>query len=366
MGELLNNLKNKIKALLPYQVGQLLSNKKNVIGLLVLGILVLAIPLGVNLLKYQQIVKSRATNPPIVFTGDNVKQMASGQWAVIDATKAISLELTSPLGPPGSPSASVSPTPTPVTHSVPYNLSYTCGNVSGDDALVTFSWSPNDTGVTPYGYTNRVNAIQDVWSPAECSDNSTSLCPDTGCDSGDIIGGPAGTKTSYTVMLVSGDTYGWAVQTIPNSGSFDRRHNAGSFKCDASGNVNQISPPDANADDQPRDPTVRCSSVSSSMVKAVFSWGAPVAGAAPTGYIVRVNNSKDVWCPVEPPDCDPGLTVCHGVNESYDYVKSVIGVASMQTYVKKGLTYALSIQTFDNAAAPNKSEKAFGPSFACQ
>lgn len=75
--------------------------KKNLINLLLLGILVLALPIGINLVRQQQILKSRAVADPIVFAGDNVEQKSDGTWVAKDPK--ISLELTSPLGPPASP-----------------------------------------------------------------------------------------------------------------------------------------------------------------------------------------------------------------------------------------------------------------------
>src|SRR3990172_4405966 len=82
--------------------------KKNLINLLLLGILVLALPLGVDLIRQQQIIKSRALAEPIVFAGDNVEQK-DGKW--IAKAPQISLEITSPLGPPASPRPSTSPSP---------------------------------------------------------------------------------------------------------------------------------------------------------------------------------------------------------------------------------------------------------------
>lgn len=71
--------------------------KKNLFNLLVLGILVLALPLGINLIRQQQILKSRAAVDPIVFTGDNVQKKADGSWVALKPQ--ITLTLTSPLGP---------------------------------------------------------------------------------------------------------------------------------------------------------------------------------------------------------------------------------------------------------------------------
>lgn len=90
-----------------------IKDKKNLITLLVLGILILAIPLGIKLISQQKIIQSRATNPPIVFKGVNVVQK-NGQWLALKPQ--ISLELTSALGAPGvssspSPSPSLAPSP---------------------------------------------------------------------------------------------------------------------------------------------------------------------------------------------------------------------------------------------------------------
>jgi len=93
-------------------------NKKNLINLLLLGILVLALPLGVDLIRKQQIIKSRAIADPIVFVGDNVEQK-DGKWIAKDPQ--ISLELTSPLGPPVSQVISPSPT-VPPSPSCSYKL----------------------------------------------------------------------------------------------------------------------------------------------------------------------------------------------------------------------------------------------------
>ncbi len=88
-------------------------NKKNLINLLVLGILILAIPLGVNL--RQQIIKSRAVEDPIKFTGDNVRQKTDGTW--VTKSSQISLELTSSFGPVGTamPAPTTAPTSVPTT-----------------------------------------------------------------------------------------------------------------------------------------------------------------------------------------------------------------------------------------------------------
>lgn len=82
--------------------------KKNLANLLILGILVLAVPVGIKILQQQQIIKSRATADPVVFTGDNVTQQ-DGKW--VAKKPQISLELISPLGPPPGSNPPVSPAP---------------------------------------------------------------------------------------------------------------------------------------------------------------------------------------------------------------------------------------------------------------
>ncbi|MBI4035997.1 hypothetical protein HY383_03530 [Candidatus Daviesbacteria bacterium] len=93
----------------------LFKNKKHLISFLLLGILILALPLGIKLLSQQKIIQSRAANSPIVFKGDNVAQRNS-QWVALKSK--ISLELTSSLGAPGAPATSSAlPIPTPASTS---------------------------------------------------------------------------------------------------------------------------------------------------------------------------------------------------------------------------------------------------------
>ncbi|OGE25555.1 hypothetical protein A3B42_00220 [Candidatus Daviesbacteria bacterium RIFCSPLOWO2_01_FULL_38_10] len=75
-------------------------NKKNIISLLVLAILAVAIPLGLNLARQQQTLKSSATEASITFSGDNA-ELRNNAWVVKDRTKPVTVTFTSPLGPPG-------------------------------------------------------------------------------------------------------------------------------------------------------------------------------------------------------------------------------------------------------------------------
>lgn len=82
-----------------------LLNKKNIITLLIVGIMLLVIPAGVRLISEQQVLKSRAAVDPLTFTGPDVS---------VDKTTTsnttVSVELRSPLGPP-VPNDTVTPTP---------------------------------------------------------------------------------------------------------------------------------------------------------------------------------------------------------------------------------------------------------------
>lgn len=84
-------------------------NKKNLGSVLLLGILILALPLLKNTLEKQKIIKSRATEDPIVFVADDNVSQKDGKW--IAKKPQVSLKLTSPLGPAGTaaPAPSVSP-----------------------------------------------------------------------------------------------------------------------------------------------------------------------------------------------------------------------------------------------------------------
>ncbi|MFA5933359.1 MAG: hypothetical protein WCV81_03815 [Microgenomates group bacterium] len=76
-------------------------NKKNIITLLIIGIMVLVIPVGVKLASEQQFLRSKAAADPITFTGDNV----SPDKRTTSST-ALTVELRSPLGPPAPESTS--------------------------------------------------------------------------------------------------------------------------------------------------------------------------------------------------------------------------------------------------------------------
>lgn len=75
-------------------------NRKNIITFLVIGILLLAIPLGLRLLQSQQILKSKAAATPITFQGINVTNQNGKQVFRLDdqGQPTVGLTLTSPFG----------------------------------------------------------------------------------------------------------------------------------------------------------------------------------------------------------------------------------------------------------------------------
>lgn len=75
---------------------QYFKSKKNLMTLVLIGILLLAIPVGITLLKQQQVIKSRATGDEIRFSGANVKCTGGN---CITTSPDVQIELTSPVWP---------------------------------------------------------------------------------------------------------------------------------------------------------------------------------------------------------------------------------------------------------------------------
>lgn len=87
-----------------------LATKKNIASLLVIGILVLAIPLGVRLIRYQQLVGIFAAEPSVNFVPPNV-ETREGKLVATSAT--IGVTLTPPWPPAASANPSVNPSASP-------------------------------------------------------------------------------------------------------------------------------------------------------------------------------------------------------------------------------------------------------------
>lgn len=92
-----------------------LLNKKNLLGLLVIGILVLVIPFGVKLVREQTALRSKASTDAVKFvTGESTGiECDSNGGNCRTTSETVELELTSPLGEPGSDNSGQNPTATP-------------------------------------------------------------------------------------------------------------------------------------------------------------------------------------------------------------------------------------------------------------
>jgi predicted negative regulator of RcsB-dependent stress response len=72
-----------------------LLTRKNIITILIIGIIILAIPVGVKLSQESQVFKSRAAADTITFSGTGVSTDKT-----TTTTPNVTVELKSPLGPP--------------------------------------------------------------------------------------------------------------------------------------------------------------------------------------------------------------------------------------------------------------------------
>lgn len=76
-----------------------LADKKNLLGILAVAILLVAVPFTVELVKQQQELRSQASSEPsLEFSGDGVNCDTQGKCTTTNDT--IQIDLHSPLGPP--------------------------------------------------------------------------------------------------------------------------------------------------------------------------------------------------------------------------------------------------------------------------
>lgn len=125
-------------------------NRKNLVSLLILGILVLALPIGITLLRQQQILRSKAAGEPITFSGAGVTQK-NGNW--VSTTPQVTIKLTSPLGPPGIPIPSTVPAASP---------SQAPSQVPSQAPIVSPPPVPHLVSFGEVSYTTSANGIQHV------------------------------------------------------------------------------------------------------------------------------------------------------------------------------------------------------------
>ena len=222
MGDFLENFKSDAKGLL--------RDKKNLINILVLGILILALPLGIDLIRRQQLLKSRAAAEPIVFAGANVAQRninGNMEWVILDATKGISLEFTSPLGPPAPPPTAPPPitpppvTPPPVTPppgQVPVPPTNPAASCPAPGTTASMSWT-GSSGASRYDVYAFDTAFPVDWQ-TPCGSGGRVLCRQV----------TSGTSFSFTTT--PGKSYQWFVFACNSSGCSS--DTGGSFTCTSS------------------------------------------------------------------------------------------------------------------------------------
>lgn len=146
LGEFLTNFKD--------EAIDLLRNKKNLVNLLILGVLVLGLPIGIKIIQEQQILRSRAAGDPIVFKGANVA-FRNNEWVALKPQ--ISLELLSPFetaagaassSNTSSNTSSSSPSPSPST-STTGSTGAGCSGNTCTDCIIN-----NRSDILPFYKTN--------------------------------------------------------------------------------------------------------------------------------------------------------------------------------------------------------------------
>lgn len=85
-------------------------NKRNLSNLILLLILVIGLPIGIGLVRQQQILRSRAAVDPIVFLAGQCVENRNGK--LVATCENVAIQLTSPLGPPATGSGTLDPCPT--------------------------------------------------------------------------------------------------------------------------------------------------------------------------------------------------------------------------------------------------------------
>lgn len=191
-----------------FQPENKLFSKKNILALVLVGILLLTIPFIVTYLKQTQILKSRAT-ADIIFEGEGVSGCDSGDCQTTSST--VSVRLQSPLGPP-APASSLCTTPgefNPTTCSQCVNGTWSreCTNYGNSDTNLT-AWcscaqkcvgKQSTFGDKPYNAINFPQCTPLISPTQPAATNTPSASPSPG--------GPTTTLTlSKTSGLINGET----------------------------------------------------------------------------------------------------------------------------------------------------------------
>lgn len=164
--------------------------KKNLIALLLAGITLLIIPVGIKLVREQQLLKTRATGEEITFVPKEGVVACNGTNCTTKET-TVDIALRSPFGPPGPPL----PTPTPTSPPVPQHF-ISLGNFTyvKDGQQKLNQSAVADDGHTVYTRECEITSSGVNWSGCNGADKwtKTSLSiPGTG---GKIIGYDAFTQ----------------------------------------------------------------------------------------------------------------------------------------------------------------------------
>lgn len=215
-------------------------NKKNLSNLLIMGILILAVPIGVTLIRQQQILKSRATNPPITFVEKpNVTtKNPDGSWKTTSTT--VSLLLSAPYPPASTSAQSSSQTVQSkdsqkdivsnlsnkligivyASHSCPGPENRFCGGDGNvwqdgcDENDVPFHWKVEDC---QNGCSN--GACSSAPAPVNACDppgTPDSGCVVTTCTTGPNAGQACATGHKYCVYRASGNYWGNCTKEVDN------------------------------------------------------------------------------------------------------------------------------------------------------
>ncbi len=128
-------------------------SRKNVISLLLVGILLLVIPASVKFLQEAQILKSRAGAEPITIVVPQSNIVCdTDQKDCVASTNSFLVEFRSPpeSGPAAPPAGTITPIPptaipptqAPAPGGVPQNLNAVCKTRTGNFVSAEFSWIP--------------------------------------------------------------------------------------------------------------------------------------------------------------------------------------------------------------------------------
>jgi hypothetical protein len=156
------------------EIKDFIKEKRNVINILVLAILVLALPLGVKLAQNTQILRSRAAGDPIQFIGGNIINLDGGKKAFklnSDGKAIVGLNLVSQMGAPRGAALHTSVESSKMMSIAKINL---VGNVHAEEQC-EYSEADGDFSAGCYRYLGGDPESHDSWEEG-CTDGSDPRC----------------------------------------------------------------------------------------------------------------------------------------------------------------------------------------------